>query len=72
MCNTRDLMKSNEHWRVFQCVLSFENKKILVEEKSHWVKHQLLFFFFTLGIACVRELIRTRVMSMKSLILFMT
>ena len=40
MHNTRDLMKSNVHWRVFQCVLSFKNKNILFEEKSHWVKHQ--------------------------------
>ena len=38
---------------------------------SHWVKHQLL--VFTLDIfACMRESVRTRVMSMRSLISYMT
>ena len=45
MHNTRDLMKPNEHWRIFQCVLSFKNKKILFEKKnSHWVKTPMIGF----------------------------
>ena len=50
--------------------LEFKNKKILFEEKSHWVKHQGQ--VSTLGVACVRESVRTRVMGMRSLISFTT
>ena len=35
LINTRDLMKENEHWRIFQWALNFKNKKILFEENSH-------------------------------------
>ena len=35
--NTRNLTKSNVHWRFFQWVTNFEKKtKVLVLEKGHW------------------------------------
>ena len=33
--NIQDLIKSNEHWRIFQCVLSFENKKKILFKKQN-------------------------------------
>ena len=54
--------KSNKHWRIFQCVLSFKNKKkILFEKKEkggHWVNTNDRLSH--LAFACVRELVMTQ------------
>ena len=69
--NTLDLINSNEHWRFVQRVMSLNTKRFCFGKKKV-IGGNTNDRFSHLVFACMRELIRTRVMGMRSLISFMT
>ena len=57
--NTQEFIKSNEHWRFVQWVMSFKKKKGFVLKKMiiEWNTNDR---FSHLAFACVKESVRTR------------